>query len=106
MKKEKLILAAVSLFLVIISLVGVSVAIGAVQNETSVEKNAKESVREKEDVITKKTFQVFISGLDTYGEKDRSKRSDLNLLVTVTANVACRSVAPLSMAASRVCVLW
>ncbi len=83
MKKEKLILAAVSLFLVIISLVGVSVAIGAVQNETSVEKNAKESVREKEDEITKKTFQVFISGLDTYGEKDRSKRSDLNLLVTV-----------------------
>lgn len=83
MKKEKLILAAVSLFLVIISLVGVSAAIGAVQNETSVEKTAKESVREKEDGITKKTFQVFISGLDTYGEKDRSKRSDLNLLVTV-----------------------
>ncbi len=83
MKKEKLILAAVSLFLVIISLVGVSAAIGAVQNETSVEKTAKESVREKEDGITKKTFQVFISGLDIYGEKDRIPRSDLNLLVTV-----------------------
>lgn len=59
MKKEKLILAAVSLFLVIISLVGVSVAIGAVQNETSVEKNAKESVREKEDEITKKPFRYL-----------------------------------------------
>ena len=83
MKKEKLILAAVSLFLVIISLVGMSAAIGAVQNETSVEKTEKESIREKRDVITKKTFQVFISGLDTYGEKGRSYRSDLNLLVTV-----------------------
>ncbi len=83
MKKEKLILAAVSLFLVIVSLVGMSAAIGAVQNETSVEKTAKGSVREKGDAITKKTFQVFISGLDTYGEKGRSQRSDLNLLVTV-----------------------
>lgn len=83
MKKEKLILAAVSLFLVIISLVGMSAAIGAVQNETSVEKTEKESIREKRSAITKKTFQVFISGLDTYGEKGRSYRSDLNLLVTV-----------------------
>ncbi len=83
MKKEKLILAAVSLFLVMVSLVGMSAAIGAVQNETSVEKTAKESVRGKVDAITKKTFQVFISGLDTYGEKGRSYRSELNLLVTV-----------------------
>lgn len=83
MKKEKLILAAVSLLLVIVSLVGMSAAIGAVQNKTSVEKTAKESIREKGDAITKKTFQVFISGLGTYGEKGRSPRSDLNLLVTV-----------------------
>ncbi len=83
MKKEKLILAAVSLFLVIVSLVGMSVAIGAVRNEPMVEQVTKENVREKRDVITNKPFQVFISGLDTYGEKERSQRSELNLLVTV-----------------------
>lgn len=83
MKKEKLILAVVSLCLVIVSLVGMSVAIGAVRNEPMVEQVTKESVREKRDAITNKPFQVFISGLDTYGEKEQSKRSELNLLVTV-----------------------
>lgn len=83
MKKEKLILAAVSLCLVIVSLVGVSAAIGAVQNKTLVEKTTKETARKKGDEITKKPFQVLISGEDTFGEKELSKRSDLNLLVTV-----------------------
>lgn len=84
MKKEKLILAIASLAMIAGSIVGLNLLVGHIQGQTVVEKVVTEEKENKneEEGITKKPFQVFVSGQDLTDQKGVG-RSDLNLVLTV-----------------------
>lgn len=93
MKKEKIILAILSLAMIAGSMLGLSVLIEHIQGQEVVErietaegKTGKAAEGEAEQAgITEKPFQVLVSGLDLTSsmKKKRVGRSDLNLLLTV-----------------------
>lgn len=92
MKKEKMILAILSLLMIAGSMLGLSVLIEHIQGQEVVERietaegtgKAEEGDAEQAG-ITEKPFQVLVSGLDLTGsmKKNRVGRSDLNLLLSV-----------------------
>lgn len=82
MKKEKLILAAVSFAMIAGSILGLSLLIGHIQGQTVIENIVTEEKEPEEEGIVEKPFQVFVSGQDLTDQKDIG-RSDLNLVLTV-----------------------
>ncbi len=83
MKKEKLILAIVSLTMIVGSVLGLSFLIKNIQGHTVVENVVTEKKEKNEEGITEKPFQVLVSGMDNFAYQKRKGRSDLNLLLTV-----------------------
>ena len=90
MKKEKWILAVITIVLVFGSMAGLCVFMEQIQGETVVESVKTEQGADKDEAdeqegIAQKPFQVLVSGMDTFGSK-KTGRSDLNLLLTVNPN--------------------
>lgn len=90
MKKEKWILAVITVVMVLGSMTGLCILMERIQGETVVESVKKEQEADKEEAaeqegIAQKPFQVLVSGMDTSGSKNRG-RNDLNLLLTVNPN--------------------
>lgn len=90
MKKEKWILAVITMVLVLGSMAGLCVFMEQIQGETVVEnvkteQGSDEEEADEQEGIAQKPFQVLVSGMDTFGSK-KTGRSDLNLLLTVNPN--------------------
>lgn len=85
MRKEKWVLAIVTIIMVFGSMTGLCVLMEQIQGETIVESVKEEKQPEEKEGIAQKPFQVLVSGMDTFGAK-KLGRSDLNLLLTVNPN--------------------
>lgn len=55
-------------------------------NEVRVKKKSEAEKNNKVDIDKNKSFNVYISGIDTYGNIDSVSRSDVNVIATVNLN--------------------
>lgn len=78
-KKQKTFATVISILLITIFTIGTTYAIGTVTFLNKVTKNKNESAVE----VTKKPFNVYISGMDNTGDIDEEARSDVNMIATV-----------------------
>lgn len=83
MKKEKLLLAIVSLAMITCSILGIYMLMNDEQTKVFSKSVASKQPKERKAGITQMPFQVLVSGADESGKTEQDGRSDINLLLTV-----------------------
>ena len=83
MKKEKLLLAVVSLAMITCSILEIYLLMNGEQAKVFSKSVASKQPEERKAGITQMPFQVLVSGVDGSGKTEQDGRSDINLLLTV-----------------------